>query len=66
LFLQFIFFNYKIIIHSYNNLATIGVMNIVITNVCVWIRTIILESEEEYHHYSHEKSNLELGIYYLF
>jgi len=38
-----------------------AIMHLVVTNLCVWIQTIILETEEEYHHYYDSYDTLKAG-----
>ncbi|EDS26709.1 otopetrin [Culex quinquefasciatus] len=45
--MYFIFMNARLNIHRFKVLARFGLMHIVATNVCVWIRTLVLESLKE-------------------
>ncbi|XP_063223412.1 proton channel OtopLc isoform X8 [Bacillus rossius redtenbacheri] len=45
--MYFIFMNSRLNIHRFKVLARFGLMHIVATNLCVWIRTLVLESLKE-------------------
>ncbi|XP_021931660.1 otopetrin-2-like isoform X2 [Zootermopsis nevadensis] len=45
--MYFIFMNSRLNIHRFKILARFGLMHIVATNLCVWIRTLVLESIKE-------------------
>ncbi|PNF35111.1 hypothetical protein B7P43_G09469 [Cryptotermes secundus] len=45
--MYFIFMNSRLNIHRFKVLARFGLMHIVATNLCVWIRTLVLESIKE-------------------
>uniref|UniRef100_A0A182KGP6 Otopetrin n=1 Tax=Anopheles christyi TaxID=43041 RepID=A0A182KGP6_9DIPT len=45
--MYFIFMNARLNIHRFKVLARFGLMHIVATNICVWIRTLVLESLKE-------------------
>ncbi|XP_073996785.1 proton channel otopetrin-like a isoform X3 [Rhodnius prolixus] len=45
--MYFIFMNSRLNIHRFKVVARFGLMHIVATNLCVWIRTLVLESLKE-------------------
>uniref|UniRef100_A0A1B6DFE4 Otopetrin n=1 Tax=Clastoptera arizonana TaxID=38151 RepID=A0A1B6DFE4_9HEMI len=45
--MYFIFMNSRLNIHRFKVIARFGLMHIVATNLCVWIRTLVLESRKE-------------------
>ncbi|XP_046674205.1 proton channel OtopLc-like isoform X4 [Homalodisca vitripennis] len=45
--MYFIFMNSRLNIHRFKVIARFGLMHIVATNLCVWIRTLVLESLKE-------------------
>ncbi|KAK3927549.1 Proton channel OtopLc [Frankliniella fusca] len=45
--MYFIFMNSRLNIHRFKVIARFGLMHIVATNICVWIRTLMLESLKE-------------------
>ncbi|KAK7871321.1 hypothetical protein R5R35_007585 [Gryllus longicercus] len=45
--MYFIFMNSRLNIHRFKVLARFGLMHVVATNLCVWIRTLVLESLKE-------------------
>jgi hypothetical protein len=45
--MYFIFMNSRLNIHRFKVLARFGLMHIAATNLCVWIRTLVLESLKE-------------------
>ncbi|XP_034246096.1 proton channel OtopLc isoform X2 [Thrips palmi] len=45
--MYFIFMNSRLNIHRFKVIARFGLMHIVATNICVWIRTLMLESIKE-------------------
>ncbi|XP_060532282.1 proton channel OtopLc isoform X6 [Cylas formicarius] len=52
--MYFIFMNSRLNIHRFKVVARFGLMHVVATNICVWIRTLVLEYIKEitlYHHY---------------
>ncbi|XP_018899410.1 proton channel OtopLc isoform X2 [Bemisia tabaci] len=50
--MYFIFMNSRLNIHRFKVVARFGLMHIVATNLCVWIRTTVLESIKEYDLYT--------------
>nr|CAD7574806.1 unnamed protein product [Timema californicum] len=53
--MYFIFMNSRLNIHRFKVLARFGLMHIVATNLCVWIRTLVLESLKEITAYQTKK-----------
>lgn len=49
----FIFRNSKMVIHRYRGIARFGMMHMVATNLCVWLRVIAIETMHELHHADH-------------
>ncbi|KAF4520829.1 hypothetical protein B566_EDAN007124 [Ephemera danica] len=45
--MYFIFMNSRLNIHRFKVISRFGLMHVVATNVCVWIRTLVLESLKE-------------------
>ncbi|CRK93108.1 CLUMA_CG006518, isoform C [Clunio marinus] len=45
--MYFIFMNSRLNIHRFKVLARFGLMHVVATNICVWIRTLVLEAQKE-------------------
>ncbi|CAB3373036.1 Hypothetical predicted protein [Cloeon dipterum] len=45
--MYFIFMNSRLNIHRFKVISRFGLMHIVATNICVWIRTLVLESLKE-------------------
>ncbi|XP_046394982.1 uncharacterized protein LOC124162480 isoform X3 [Ischnura elegans] len=45
--MYFIFMNSRLNIHKFKVVARFGLMHVVATNLCVWIRTLVLESLKE-------------------
>lgn len=45
--MYFIFMNSRLNIHRFKVIARFGLMHVVATNICVWIRTLVLESLKE-------------------
>ncbi|GBP91476.1 Proton channel OtopLc [Eumeta japonica] len=45
--MYFIFMNSRLNIHRFKVVARFGLMHVVATNICVWIRTLVLESLKE-------------------
>ncbi|KAK9509150.1 hypothetical protein O3M35_006529 [Rhynocoris fuscipes] len=57
--MYFIFMNSRLNIHRFKVIARFGLMHIVATNLCVWIRTLVLESLKEISGYL-QKNNMTL------
>ncbi|CAH2979551.1 unnamed protein product [Chilo suppressalis] len=57
--MYFIFMNSRLNIHRFKVIARFGLMHVVATNICVWIRTLVLESLKEITDY-HVKNPLGL------
>lgn len=51
--LYFIFLNSKMCIHKYKVFARFGLMHMVATNLCVWLRVIVEETIREIHEHVH-------------
>ncbi|KAL8576899.1 hypothetical protein ACOMHN_064683 [Nucella lapillus] len=51
--LYFIFMNSKMCIHRKKVLARFGLMHMAATNICVWFRSIVVETLHEIHHHHH-------------
>lgn len=49
-------------IHRFKVIARFGLMHVVATNLCVWIRTLILESLKEITQYHKRMGQVEAGI----
>ncbi|ELT89103.1 hypothetical protein CAPTEDRAFT_165173 [Capitella teleta] len=47
--LYFIFLNSRMCIHKYRTLARFGLMHMVATNICVWLRVVIQETVHDIH-----------------
>lgn len=66
-FLQmyFIFMNSRVIlnIHRFKVVARFGLMHVVATNVCVWIRTLVMETLKEITNYYHNRTNPEDNVF---
>uniref|UniRef100_A0A0A9YVE2 Otopetrin-2 n=1 Tax=Lygus hesperus TaxID=30085 RepID=A0A0A9YVE2_LYGHE len=54
--MYFIFMNSRLNIHRFKLIARFGLMHIVATNLCVWIRTLVLESLKEISTYLDRKN----------
>ncbi len=52
----------KIIIHNYKLIAKLTVMHIVVTNLCIWFLTIVIETEEQYLHYYMNKNSTDRSL----
>ncbi|KFM81976.1 Otopetrin-2, partial [Stegodyphus mimosarum] len=57
--MYFIFANARLNIHKFKVLARFGLMHVVATNICVWIRTVGKETLQEIvkHHLSQERGH---------
>ncbi|XP_049780325.1 proton channel OtopLc [Schistocerca cancellata] len=53
--MYFIFMNSRLNIHRFKVVARFGLMHVVATNLCVWIRTLVLESLKEISAYQHRR-----------
>ncbi|XP_063704686.1 proton channel OtopLc isoform X2 [Culicoides brevitarsis] len=66
-FLQmyFIFMNSRVIlnIHRFKVVARFGLMHVVATNLCVWIRTLVMETLKEITNYYHNRTNPEDNVF---
>ncbi|CAL1537507.1 unnamed protein product [Lymnaea stagnalis] len=51
--LYFIFMNSKMCIHRYKKLARFGLMHMCATNICVWFRSIVVETLHVIHMHQH-------------
>lgn len=51
--LYFVFMNSKMCIHRYKVVARFGLIHMAATNICVWIRSIVVETLHEIHHSHH-------------
>ncbi|XP_039500236.1 proton channel OtopLc isoform X7 [Drosophila santomea] len=58
--MYFIFMNARLNIHRFKVIARFGLMHVVATNICVWIRTLVKESLLEITIY-HQKNEPEAG-----
>ncbi|XP_017064756.1 proton channel OtopLc isoform X9 [Drosophila eugracilis] len=58
--MYFIFMNARLNIHRFKVIARFGLMHVVATNICVWIRTLVKESLLEITIY-HQKTEPEAG-----
>ncbi|CAH1777255.1 unnamed protein product [Owenia fusiformis] len=54
--LYFIFLNSKMCIHRYKHLARFGLMHMIATNICVWLRNVIRETVRDVQIY--QRSNI--------
>ncbi|XP_012937048.1 proton channel OtopLc [Aplysia californica] len=52
--LYFIFMNSKVCIHRYKKLARFGLMHMCATNICVWFRSIVVETLHVIHMHEHK------------
>ncbi|XP_067012327.2 proton channel OtopLc isoform X2 [Anabrus simplex] len=59
--MYFIFMNSRLNIHRFKVLARFGLMHVVATNLCVWIRTLVLESLKEITEYQRRRLQDALG-----
>lgn len=66
-FLQmyFIFMNSRVIlnIHRFKVVARFGLMHVVATNVCVWIRTLVMETLKEITNHYHNQTTPEQNVF---
>ncbi|XP_014208353.1 uncharacterized protein LOC106639324 isoform X1 [Copidosoma floridanum] len=60
--MYFIFMNSRLNIHRFKVVARFGLMHVVATNLCVWIRTLVLESIKEITEYHRNQGRTEAGI----
>ncbi|XP_077268955.1 proton channel otopetrin-like a isoform X4 [Temnothorax americanus] len=60
--MYFIFMNSRLNIHRFKVIARFGLMHVVATNLCVWIRTLVLESLKEITQYHKKLGQVEAGI----
>ncbi|XP_028049829.1 proton channel OtopLc isoform X3 [Monomorium pharaonis] len=60
--MYFIFMNSRLNIHRFKVIARFGLMHVVATNLCVWIRTLVLESIKEIAQYHKRVGQVEAGI----
>ncbi|XP_034171210.1 proton channel otopetrin-like a isoform X2 [Osmia lignaria lignaria] len=60
--MYFIFMNSRLNIHRFKVIARFGLMHVVATNLCVWIRTLVLESIKEITKHHQKMGQLEAGI----
>lgn len=59
--LYFIFLNSKMCIHKYQSVARFGLMHMVATNLCVWLRMVVQESKHEILHLTQHQKHAEHG-----
>lgn len=52
----------KLNIHRFKVIARFGLMHVVATNLCVWIRTLVLESIKEITKHHQKMGQFEAGI----
>lgn len=55
-------FSSQLNIHRFKVIARFGLMHVVATNLCVWIRTLVLESLKEITQYHKKLGQVEAGI----
>ncbi|XP_060817843.1 proton channel OtopLc isoform X5 [Bombus pascuorum] len=60
--MYFIFMNSRLNIHRFKVIARFGLMHVVATNLCVWIRTLVLESIKEITKHHQKMGQVEAGI----
>ncbi|KAJ8679318.1 hypothetical protein QAD02_015105 [Eretmocerus hayati] len=60
--MYFIFMNSRLNIHRFKVIARFGLMHVVATNLCVWIRTLVLESIKEIAQYHRKLNRTEIGF----
>ncbi|XP_076760396.1 proton channel otopetrin-like a isoform X5 [Xylocopa sonorina] len=60
--MYFIFMNSRLNIHRFKVIARFGLMHVVATNLCVWIRTLVLESIKEITKHHQKMGQYEAGI----
>nr|XP_033337140.1 proton channel OtopLc isoform X5 [Megalopta genalis] len=60
--MYFIFMNSRLNIHRFKVIARFGLMHVVATNLCVWIRTLVLESIKEITKHHQKMGQFEAGI----
>ncbi|XP_048511607.1 proton channel OtopLc isoform X3 [Athalia rosae] len=60
--MYFIFMNSRLNIHRFKVVARFGLMHVVATNLCVWIRTLVLESLKEITQYHQRLGQEEAGV----
>ncbi|XP_012054878.1 PREDICTED: uncharacterized protein LOC105617953 [Atta cephalotes] len=60
--MYFIFMNSRLNIHRFKVIARFGLMHVVATNLCVWIRTLVLESLKEITQYHKKLGQFQAGI----
>ncbi|XP_015593247.1 uncharacterized protein LOC107266843 isoform X2 [Cephus cinctus] len=60
--MYFIFMNSRLNIHRFKVIARFGLMHVVATNLCVWIRTLVLESLKEITQYHQRLGYEENGV----
>lgn len=54
--MHFLFVNSQVIVERFGLIARFGFMHLVATNLCLWIRTIIWESANEWIHHIYQKN----------
>ncbi|XP_043484178.1 proton channel OtopLc isoform X3 [Leptopilina heterotoma] len=60
--MYFIFMNSRLNIHRFKVIARFGLMHVVATNVCVWIRTLVLETLKDITVYHKSLGRKEIGL----
>jgi len=55
-------FSSQLNIHRFKVIARFGLMHVVATNLCVWIRTLVLESLKEITQYHKKLGQFQAGI----
>lgn len=60
--MQIMIFSSQLNIHRFKVIARFGLMHVVATNLCVWIRTLVLESLKEITQYHKKLGQVQAGI----
>ncbi|KAF7989952.1 hypothetical protein HCN44_008626 [Aphidius gifuensis] len=60
--MYFIFMNSRLNIHRFKMIARFGLMHVVATNICVWVKTLVFESLKEITQIGQKIGKQELGI----
>lgn len=60
--MYFVFMNARLNIHRFKVIARFGLMHVVATNICVWVRTLVFESLKEITQIGQKIGKQELGI----
>ncbi|XP_015124928.1 proton channel OtopLc isoform X2 [Diachasma alloeum] len=60
--MYFIFMNSRLNIHRFKVIARFGLMHVVATNICVWVRTLVFESLKEISQYGRKIGKPDISL----